>query len=243
MKIFIVVLIYLVTSSLLMAKETYSCKKIKSISSKSDIFKCVDGSYSVRSFGYDGYYGAYEGVCGPQSAATMFYPYCGKTFDPRQSMELGRFDDITPGTRPTTLASGLNTIFSRNRDICNRGTWKAFETQNGFTFLNHAKNNMRTKKSRYKSAPFIALIKAKNGNLHYVSVMDIYFVENIRGKIYRSTIQHIDVTKKNLSKCRVRYNDGAIHKKISCSKMARVMSAANENLRPILKNYNYLLFQ
>ena len=154
-----------------------NCALTKDLPDSSSIYRCGDGTITMSLESNNDKF-VYEGLCGPVAAANVMYPLCHKKiFSPVDAARLGYFDDLTPGTRMSTLADGLNRIFEENSRYCpNSGKWRSYQSDQGYKFLNHAISNMRSRRSEYGKTPFIAVIKSLGAKgLHYVTVTDIFF--------------------------------------------------------------------
>ena len=250
-----------------------SCALAKDLPDNSSAYRCADNTITM-SLELDNSKFVYEGLCGPVAAANVMYPMCNKVFSPTEASRLGYFDDITPGTRMSTLADGLNRIFRENSRHCpTRGQWKTYQSDSGYSFLNSALANMRSRRSKYGKTPFIAIIKSLgSSSLHYVSVVDIFFVkENWKPRVRKMVIpsntdshrkrkrssraqrereprnntQFSRITNSNINKCRVKYNDGKHQKIYTCRNFLKLMRMANDSygMNLYLKEYNYLLFR
>lgn len=160
--------------------QRLSCRDVRTIrSSRTEnvyIKECHDGTHAIAT--QPGSRNSVEGICGPTVGSVMLAGYCGRMFNPYDAQLDGYFDDITPGTRPNVMRSSLNRLFRENRRSCPRGQWTVYDTDNGYNFLNLSLRRMRTQRSRYDKAPFVALVRARGWNLHYFPVVNIYFVQS-----------------------------------------------------------------
>lgn len=235
-----------------------ACGIAQTLSDGTEAYRCSDRTITMSIHPTDSKF-TYEGLCGPIAASNVMYPYCrGKVFSPNEAHDKGYFSDITPGTRPSTLVSGLNRIFRENSTCPRRGSWKYYKSSNGYKFLNFALRTMNSVSSSYSKAPFIAMIKTVGSStLHYVTVTDIFFAKSKsqtrerrmtrltpaqikairrtpprrtaqRESEVRNVTQYSTITKANQSLCRVKYNDGKLQKIYTCDNFLKIMRQAND---------------
>ncbi|MBI2519066.1 MAG: hypothetical protein HYV97_01555 [Bdellovibrio sp.] len=146
--------------------------------------RCDDGTVSFLQPDSEGWFGN-EGKCGQTAASNVLFMYCGLVGHPQWYSN--RFlNDLTPGVRPGTLESGLNTIFDEE-SACPGGTWNIrigssyndflYEIENGLTpKFNHKGLITRTRSSgeKVKRSPVIALLRSPGSRtLHWVTITDI----------------------------------------------------------------------
>ncbi len=169
--------------------EILDCKDKRTIPSNitESVFlkQCHDNTYTIGM--QPGSRSTYNGVCGPTVGVSMMAGFCGKAYNPYDAQELGYFEDITPGTRPGTMASGLNRLFREHIRSCPRGRWVTYGETDGYRFLNKSLNRMKSQRSKYRKAPFVALVRSTGKGLHYFSVVDIYFVGSTKPRTTRLT--------------------------------------------------------
>lgn len=237
-----------------------ACGIAQTLADGTEAYRCSDRTITMSIEPSDAKF-TYEGLCGPIAASNVMYPYCsGKVFSPNEAHDKGYFSDITPGTRPRTLVSGLNRIFRENSTCPRRGSWKYYKSSNGYKFLNFALRTMNRVRSSYTKAPFIAMIKTVGSStLHYVTVTDIFFAKSKsqtrqrrmrrlspseasasrrtpprrsaqRETEARNATQYSSITRANQDLCRVKYNDGKFQKIYTCDNFLKIMRQANDGV-------------
>ena len=91
---------------------------------------CSDGSYSFCELPAGGFCES-EGRCGQTTAANIFASYCSEKIEPRRFIDTAW--DMTPGTRPGTLVTMLNTVFDDRQ--CYNKSFKWAETNSNASNL------------------------------------------------------------------------------------------------------------
>ena len=185
---------------------------------------CSDGSrayvqpYSEQRAFIDGY----EGRCGQTTAANLFKMHCNKDLYSPNLLN-GYFNDITPGVRPATLADGLNKIFDRNHISCPfSGRWSVYEATDEADFLdlinkglgqiNYGGRKWQSFKRKRiqvmaERSPLAVLVipswGEKGKSLHWITIVDMYFLKNT---------------------CYMIYNDDGYQFKTTCKRVANMAS-------------------
>lgn len=159
--------------------QLLDCRDIQSVPSNTgaeSVFakRCHDGTHTIEV--QPGSRDPSEGICGPTVGTVMLAGFCGKLYNPFDAQDLGYFGDWTPGTRPGTMKSGLNRLFREQSRACPNGQWRLYGESNGYEFLNKSLRRMRTQRSRYTKAPFVAFVRSNGMGHHYFPIVNIYFV-------------------------------------------------------------------
>lgn len=234
------------TSVLAKAAGCYEKVDLSGIGSKTDAWKCEDGTvsfdqntrYSDRKEKKDDY----ESLCGAVAAANVFHAYCDELFVNHVKIADKYFGDITPGIRPDTLEDGLNEMFENNSE-CKGGEWKYYYSKTRWNFLNSLYYELRRGHSLWNRkqedgsvqnrAPVIVLIaKDKDADiLHYVTVVDLIGYTPKSGD-YES------------DNCKVIYNDFGSQKKKSCETFVKwAHQVDNNTFTSWMPEYIHLVFE
>lgn len=147
--------------------------------------KCKDGSVSFDQPGALGM-GGYEGKCGQTMAANIFYGVCSVALSPKNYWDV-IMNDVTPGSHPRTVTSGLNSAFNKYKAYCPSGqgisAWY-IKLGNAKNFIQRIKEYLKPMYSSpgmlelYRNGerrlrnPVGALIKAPGDEVHWVTVVD-----------------------------------------------------------------------
>lgn len=220
------------------------CKSVLGVSEYAR--KCDDGTVSYyqpsKNPGVKSKKSSYEGLCGPTAAANLAYAYCEKNFFYSLQIAGRYFNDITPGVRPDTLASGLNKLFKRNSE-CMSGEWKYYYSTSRYDFLDNIYYHLnsgdsyitksRANGTKKKISPFAALISPNDGEtLHWVTVVDIYG--------YKPNIMDSYKDKD----CKVLYNEYARQTLKSCKRFVEMSNSVdNSFLTSGLSEYTTIKFE
>lgn len=145
---------------------------------------CKDGTFSFKQPASQGYFNQ-EGMCGQTAVSNMFRMYCGWNITPESADSYVR--DYTPGVAASTLASGLNKLFSRYGD-CPYGSWKKVVSKSQKEFISEIStaltphfppNQVKRRRSNgkiEKRAPVATLIRIPGKQiLHWITIVDLEF--------------------------------------------------------------------
>lgn len=240
-------LFFLILSPLMISTSFGICsKKIKLNSIDTSVYRCDDGTISYNQAYYSGLSSKktdYNGLCGATAASNVIHAFCKGIFT--EPTELGdtRFSDITPGIRPDTLESGLNSFFQDNKE-CPAGEWKYYYTDNRFDFLNSLKIETRKQNSGWtriangksrKISPVIALVESFStpGVLHYVTVVDVIGFDNNN---YKESY--------NSKTCKVVFNHFGIQSIKTCKEFSIQSQKVNDSVwTSLYSDYIHFVFE
>lgn len=236
----------LVLSSILTSTICWAgCSKPIKLSSLPNVkvYQCDDGTIT---FDQPNGKSSYEGLCGPVAAANAFHAYCDKFFVDPKLISSKYFSDFTPGVRPDSMESGLNDMFSNNRE-CLNGEWKYYYVENRWDYLDSLYYEVRsgtgklqrlqTNGKKVTRSPVLALTKGSGKNLHWVTVIDIVG--------YRPNPTGVQLNQYKQSGCKVIYNHYGYQSESSCEEFAAKANKVDDSwyVDLILPEYVHLVFE
>lgn len=147
-------------------------------------YHCKDGSVSFKQPSSTGWQG-WNGYCGETAASNVLYMSCSMITSPIGYCN-AYTDDVTPGTRPSSLASGLNRMFDDNKSTCPKGKWKTYnDVDSPREYIDYLVGGLesyqgikrlRSNGKKIDRSPFPIMIEVPpkgSKGLHWVTVIDV----------------------------------------------------------------------
>lgn len=197
--------------------------------------RCKDGTVSFKQPSSEGYKG-WEGKCGQTAASNLMYGYCKIVTSPK-SYTNKYLSDYTPGVRPGTLISGLDSMFKNDQLDCpSSKSWHAYSYGYEKHYIASIKRGLKTTlENKYKvkrtrsdgstiyRTPVALLIRSPGGHaLHWVTVVDL--VES--GESCHMFVNHWDD-----------------QYKVPCSKIAKWSRGVANSFGAILNKYYVIKYK